>query len=290
MSLGGSILEWTGFGLMPLLSLLIEGLRRKIIARFQNRIGPPIYQPLFDMIKLIKKGRSTSRAWENLLFPISPLLYFLASYALFLFLPFRILYFPFDFILFIYLFVLSSALYSISGIVSNSPFSILGSMRELVLMVCYEMILAISIITFFTHANVLSFAEFNHTLMVLRVPVASFCIFIVALIETRITPFDTVEAETEIVASIETEYSGPWLAILELTKYLRLTFFIFLIVKLLFGYTNWLMFSILSLSTLFLMSFIHSTTCRYRVDQTFNILLLFLLLAIFEFIRIRLFV
>jgi NADH-quinone oxidoreductase subunit H len=159
-------------------------------------------------------------------------------------------------------------------------------MREIVLMVCYEIIFAISIITFSLYSGVESLVMFDQTFLLFKLPLASLCLLIVALIEMRITPFDTVEAQTEIMGSVETEYSGKNLALLELSKALRFTFFIFLIVTLFFGLKNILWFSVVSVIMLFVFIFLQATTCRYRLDQIFKTLIFVLLIAVIEFIRI----
>ena len=269
------------------ISLLFEGIRRKLIARMQNRIGPPVWQPFYDIIKLWEKGESDSKASENIFFRITPILYLITTFALFLFIPFPIISFPFDFILFIYILILSGALYILSGFASNSPYGSIGSMRETVLMVCYEIIFAVVIITFILYTNIESLISLNQTFLFLKLPLASLSLIIVALIEMRITPLDTVEAQTEIMGSVETEFSGKGLALLEISKDLKSVFFIFLITILFFGFKDVLIFSLISLIMLFVFTFLQATTCRYRLDQTFNLLIFILLLAIIELIRIN---
>ena len=102
-------------------------------------------------------------------------------------------------------------------------------------MLCYEIIFAIVLFTFVVFTDIQSLADFNETWMIWKLPVASVCLFIIALVETRITPFDTVEAHTEIIGSVETEFSGRSLALFEISSGLRLAFFVFLTTLLLFG-------------------------------------------------------
>lgn len=286
MILGESTLKLIGFLSVLPLSLLLEGIRRKILAMMQNRVGPPIHQPFYDILKLFGKGKSDSRAKKNTFFNIIPILYFLATYSLFLFVPFHIVRFEYDFILLIYIIVLSSALYVIAGFASNSPLGIIGSMRESMLMVCYEMVFTVSFLTFVVFSGISSLANFPQTLILLRLPVASICLFSVVLLETRVTPFDTIEAPTEIMGSVETEYSGKGLAFIELAKYLKLVFFSFLTAMLFFGFSNYL-FLATSLVIMFVLIFCQATTPRYKLNQTFNIFLILLLLAVIEFVRIK---
>ena len=287
MILNISILEFLFLILAIPIGLLFIGIKRKLIARMQNRIGPPIWQPFYDIIKLLEKNESDSAAKENVIFRNMPLIYLITTFSLFLFLPFPVISFHLDFILFIYIFILGGALYILLGVVSNSPYGYFGSMRDMTLMLCYEIIFAIVIFTFVIFTDIQSLADFNGSWLLLKLPIASACLFIIALIETRITPFDTVEAHTEIIGSVETEFSGKSLALFEISTGLRLAFFVFLMNLLFFGFKDLLTFSVISLIMLFLLTFCQATTCRYRLDQTINILIIVLFFAVIELIRIN---
>lgn len=268
-------------------SLLAEGIRRKILARMQNRIGPPIWQPVYDVIKLWKKAPSDTLAKKNIFFTITPILYFVITFALFLFIPFSIISFEYDFILFIYILVLDSLLYVLVGLASNNPYSIIGSTRELTLMVCYEIVFTIVIITIFVFNNVISLSQFNSLFLFWKLPIAAVCFFYVALVEIRVTPYDTVEAYTEVLESVKSEYSGKGLAFLEFAKALKLIFFAMLAVFLFIGLDNLLLFFILSILMVIVFAFTQATTCRYRIDQVFKIFTIVLVFAIIEFVRIK---
>ena len=287
MNLELSILRVLFLILVFPVSLIFEGLRRKLIARMQNRIGPPIWQPFYDVAKLLKKEEVNSLASENVLFKILPILTLISSFLLFFFIPFTIFSFHMDFILFLYIFILSGALYTLAGFASNSPFGQLGSMRDIVLMVCYETIFVVSIFSFIVYSNVDSIGSLDQRFLVLRLPLASVCLFVVALLESRITPLDTIEATTEIMGGVETEYSGKYLALLNIAKYLKFTFFVFLLSKLLFGFSSLLLFSLSSLAVLFILVLSQATTSRYSFDQTLNLLKVFVFIAVLEFVRIR---
>jgi len=155
------------------------------------------------------------------------------------------------------------------------------------LMLCYELIFAIVIFSFVVFSNIQSLSGFNENWMILKLPIASACLFIITLAEIRITPYDTVEAYTEIIGSAETEFSGRSLAFFEISKNLKLAFFMFLTSLLFFGFKDLLTFSITSLIVLFALTFTEATTCRYRLDQTLKILIIVLFFAVFEFIRIN---
>ncbi len=277
------------FALTPAFALFFEGIRRKLVARMENRIGPPIWQPFYDIIKLWKKKKSDSSAYGNIFFRISPFLYFLSALALFLFIPFSIISFSYDFILLIYITILCSGFYVLSGFSSDSPFGIVGSMREMITMVVYEICLAVVIFTFMIYSGALSFAGYNVNFAFLSLPISAFCLFLICSIEIKITPSDTAEAPTEIMDGYKTEFSGRGLVFLELVGYMKLTFFAFLAAFLLFGKIGALYTFLASLFFIFLFSFSQATTPRYRVDQVFKLYIIILILALLDLTRILVF-
>jgi len=156
------------FLLVPFIAMLYEGLHRKINARLQNRIGPPIIQPFYDIKKLFQKKKLKSQ--NDPFFNYSPFFYFLSTYALFLFIPFSIIAFNFDFVVLVYITILSSAFYVLAGLSSDNPFGIVGSMREMILMIAYEIALVIVIFNFMIKGGVFSLANFNSTFLLLVPP------------------------------------------------------------------------------------------------------------------------
>jgi len=271
------------FLLIPFIAMLYEGLHRKINARLQNRIGPPIIQPFYDIKKLFQKKKLKSQ--NDPFFNYSPIFYFLSTYALFLFIPFSIIAFNFDFVVLAYITILSSAFYVLAGLSSDNPFGIVGSMREMILMVAYEIALVIVVFNFVIRAGVLSLGNFDSTFLLLSAPISSAALAAILLVELHITPMDTSEAAAEIMSGSGTEYSGRSLAFFELATYLKRLFFVFLMPMLLFS-KDIIMILPLSLLFLFIYSFTQATTPRYRVDQAFKVCFLIMILALIDFIII----
>ena len=271
------------FILIPFLALLYEGIHRKINARLQNRIGPPIIQPFYDIKKLFSKKKLKSQ--NDPFFKYSPFLYFLTTYALFLFVPFSLISFQYDFVLLVYLTILASAFYVLSGLSSDNPFGVIGSMREMILMVVYEIVLVLTLFTFIIKVGILSFADFNSTLLLLSLPISSAGLIIVSLLELHVTPFDTTEAPTEIMSGSRTEYSGRNLAFMNMAMFTKRLFFVFLLSLLLFG-RDLLLLSIMSIIFLFIYTFLQATTSRYRVDQAFKVYVIVMIFVLIEFILV----
>ena len=275
------MLEIIFFLLIPFIALLYEGIFRKINARFQDRIGPPILQPFYDVMKLFEKKEIKNQ--NDPFFKYSPLLYFISIYALFLFIPFSLISFEYDFIFVLYLTILGSAFYVLSGLSSDNPFGIIGSAREMILMIVYEITLVVTVFSFIIKAGVLSFADFNSTLLLLSLPISSIALFVTSMIEVHITPFDTTEAHTEIMAGAVTEYSGTNLALMNLSMALKRLFFTLFLPMLFFG-NNMLIIIPMSLIFLFIYIVMQATTSRYRVDQAFKVYSIIMFLALVELI------
>ncbi len=271
------------FLLIPFIAMFYEGLHRKINARLQNRIGPPIIQPFYDIKKLLQKKNLKSQ--NDPFFNCSPFFYFLSTYVLFLFIPFSIIAFNFDFVVLVYITILSSAFYVLAGLSSDNPFGIVGSMREMILMIAYEIALVIVVFNFMIKGGVLSLANFNSTFLLLSIPISSAAMAAILIVELHITPLDTSEAAAEIMSGSGTEYSGKNLALFELATYLKRLFFVFLMPMLLFGRNIFIILP-LSLLFLFIYSFTQATTPRYRVDQAFIICFFIMILALVDFILI----
>lgn len=275
-------IEWLFLVFVIPLGILFEGIERKLTARFENRVGPPIWQPFYDIVKLFQKGGTDSRAKGNIFFRACPIIYFISAFFLFLFIPFQLLAFEYDFILLVYITILCSGIYVLMGFASNSPYSIVGSMRETIVMVAAEMVLAVVVFSFMLAHGVTSFASYPAGMPFLAAPLASVLLFFVVVLDVKLTPFDTAEAPTEIMQGYSTEFSSRSLAFLELGKYLKLVFFSFLATFLLFGPLQMWFFLPISLIILFFLTFEKVTTPRYRVDQTFKVFVPVLVLALLQ--------
>ena len=269
------------FLLVPFLALLYEGIYRKVYARFQNRIGPPVLQPFYDILKLFSKKKI--KRINDPFFKYAPILYFISIYVLFLFIPFSVISFEYDFIFVLYLTILASAFYVLAGLSSDNPYGIIGSTRDMILMILYEITLVITVFSFILKAGVLSFSDFNPSLLLLSLPISSLGLFITSMIEAHVTPLDTTEAPTEIMGGSRTEYSGSGLAFMNLSGALKRLFFTLLLPMLFFGKN---IFILLPMSFMFLILYTISqaTTSRYRVDQVFKVYSIIMFLVLIEFI------
>lgn len=266
------------FALVPFIAMLMEGIKRKLIARMQNRVGPPLLQPFYDVWKLLRKEGESSG-----FLGVIPMVALLASWSIFLFFPMPMVSFDFDFIFVFYIYVFVSIALILAGISSNSPYGILGSMREMVLMIAYEFAFFICVFTFFLYGSTTSFASMPSIPLIAKVPLTLISLLGVILLELRITPFDSAVAPSEIMAGYTTQYAGKDLALFELAEMVKK----FAVVSI-FAYLtypgNMIWFFIVTLGMYFLCAFSKVTNPRLRVDQTLGAFAFMLIVAFLNFL------
>jgi len=205
-------------GLAIFFSPFLEGIIRKLVAFVQSRIGPPIIQPYYDLLKLL--GKEEIQSSENFLFRFSPVLSFGVILLTAMLTPIGTkppLGFAGDIIVFVYLIALSGVLIVTSGVTSENPYGILGSAREMMLMLTVEPVLAIALITMGVKCGSMRFADMTawtlnegYSISMIIVGVALFLSIIAQLAKL---PFDIVEADQEIIGGPFIEQSGPRLAL-----------------------------------------------------------------------------
>jgi NADH-quinone oxidoreductase subunit H len=202
---------------------------RKVSARIQDRLGPTRVggrfgwlQSLADGIKLIQKEDLAPQAADKMLFRVAPYIVVVASFAVFMFLPFSEdwVAVSLDVGLFIALAVLSLEVLGIvlAGYSSGSKWALFGGMRETAQMVSYEVPLGITAVIPVAIAGTMNLGEIVQlqsgclsNWFLFRDPftfLAFFVFFTVTLASNKRAPFDLAEAESELVAGFHTEYSG----------------------------------------------------------------------------------
>jgi len=196
----------------PLIGGLLRGIDRKLTAHMQGRIGPPIIQNFYDLIKLLGKKPMVAG---------KPQLVF--AYAYLALVITAVVFFALRQDLLVVLFILCFACVClVLGALSvKSPYSQFGGHRELLQMLAYEPILFLAVIPIalktggFPIANIFEYGQ-----PLLPNLWLTFIALIIALdIVMRKSPFDISSSEhahQELVRGVITEYSGPYLAIIEL--------------------------------------------------------------------------
>ena len=156
-----STLAVAGFGII--LGLIYKGIDRKLSARMQGRIGPPIRQPFRDIVKLFTKENIIPENSIPWIFNMAPFIGLVSTISILLFIPIGgfepvlgglltdsygnpLIYG--DLILILYLLLIPSLAMVIGGFASGSPYSTVGAQREMATMISYEFPLAIIIVGF----------------------------------------------------------------------------------------------------------------------------------------------
>ncbi|QIB69219.1 NADH-quinone oxidoreductase subunit H [Aminipila butyrica] len=201
--------------LTPIVGGLLAGFDRIISARVQGRKGPPLLQPFYDVLKLIKK--------ENIEVNKTYKFYVYAS-LFFIILTAVIMLMGGDMLLAIFVLTLGAIFFAFGGYASQSPYSIIGAERELLQMMAYEPMVLITAAGLY----MVSKSFFISDMISQAVPAivylpAVFVGFVYILtFKLRKSPFDLSlghHAHQELVQGISTEYSGRELAIIEITHW-----------------------------------------------------------------------
>ncbi|MDI6710932.1 MAG: NADH-quinone oxidoreductase subunit H [Bacillota bacterium] len=204
--------------LAPLAGGLLYGIDRKVTARLQGRMGPPVVQPFYDFFKLAAKKRMmTSRgsgvwAWAYLLLTMTAFaLFFLGQ----------------DLLVVVLVLAFAGGALAYGAFAVRSPYAHLGAHRELLQMAAYEPILLLTVVMFametgsFTVSGVLAAGG----PLLPALPLTFLAVLIALGIKMRKSPFDIAACEhahQEIVRGVYTEYSGRYLALIELAHWYEL--------------------------------------------------------------------
>ncbi|HWQ09867.1 MAG TPA: complex I subunit 1 family protein [Holophaga sp.] len=202
---------------------LMLGAERRIVARLQGRIGPPVTQAFYDFVKLMAKEPAPRPASDTLLLTVLPLLAVGAMLGALALLPVLRLEggFAGDLILFVGLLELAPLCFVLAGFASRSIYGEVGAVREAVLSISGNVPFLVALMAMATSAGSLQVAPLAAgTPWMVRVP-ALLTILLCLPVKLRMNPFSIANAEQEVLAGPLTEYDGPRLALWELAHALE---------------------------------------------------------------------
>jgi NAD(P)H-quinone oxidoreductase subunit 1 len=215
-------------------------LERKISAAAQQRIGPEymgpmgILAPLADGLKLLFKEDTIPFNADPWLFTLGPVIVSIPVFLSYLIVPFGQNMVITDLGTAIFLWIALSSIQPIgllmSGYASNNKYSLLGGLRAVAQSISYEIPLALAVLAVVMISNSMSTLDIVNQQSgygilgwnIWRQPVGFMIFWIAALAECERLPFDLPEAEEELVAGYQTEYSGMKFALYYLASYVNL--------------------------------------------------------------------
>ena len=286
------VLVFPGFLFVFVCGLLLAGIDRKILARMQKRVGPPLLQPFYDFFKLMGKETIIPDAANRVVFRAAPLAALASLVVTMNFVPifsFSSFSFSADIILIIYLLTIPAVSLIVGGSASGSPYAGVGISREMVTMISYELPLILVLLAVakkagndafcFSLSGIVSWQQATVTGIAhwSLIP-AAIALLLVIPAEVGTQPFDTAEAETEICEGPLVEYSGAPLGIFKLNSAIKMFVMTSLFTCLFFGGIDTgivalnalILFAIDAGLTVLCMTFIHAITARLKIEHLFK--------------------
>ena len=258
--------------------LVYEWVDRKLVARFQNRIGPRWFQPLADTIKLLAKEEIIPAGVHKGLFITLPVVALTGALTAALYTPlfgFAPAYgFEGDLVVTLYLLSMMTLCMGLAGANTVSRFSLIGATRALTQMFSYEAPFLLALLGPAMAAGTWEIGKINvfaseNLWLILAQPIG-FVVAVVGLMgKLELPPFDAPEAETEIVAGALTEYSGRGFALFRLGKNVELVVGLTLLTAFyLGGLSNPIVFVLKTAALFLIVAGLQSLFARLKIDQT----------------------
>jgi len=277
---------------VPLVTVIfLIWVERKIAARIQDRLGPNrvgpfgLLQTFADLIKLLIKEDITPTAADRLLYNAAPLVAFASVVLIWGVIPYTPYHFGADLEIGVLYMVAVASLGTLAimtaGWASNNKYALLGAFRVVALLVSYEIPMVFALLVPVMLAGSMSLLEIVHAQggmwFGIMAPISAVLFFISAQAETGRAPFDLIEAESELVAGFNIEYSGMKFGMFFAAEFLHVFTNAILLVVFFFG--GWygplwqepliaFMWLGLKASVLYFISlWIRNTVPRLRIDQ-----------------------
>ena len=291
----GYVLIFPGFLFCFLAGMLLCGIDRKLVAKMQKRVGPPILQPFYDFFKLCGKETIIPASASKTTFLMAPLVGLAALVVIQLFIPvfsFSAFSGMADMIVILYLLLIPAMSIILGGAASGSPYAGVGLSREMVTIISCELPLVLVLLAVaktvgsamgtglcFSLSDIAAYQAMNGSLITkLSMIPAAVAMLLIIPGETGNHPFDAAEAETEICEGLLAEYSGAPLGVFKLSHAIKMLTLTSLFVALFLGglgtgivaLDGIILFLLCVVLTAVSISFVHAITARLKIEQIFK--------------------
>lgn len=257
------------FFLAPFIGGLFSGLDRKISAKMQGRIGPSIFQPFYDVIKLLSKQFIIVNRAQ---------IFLVISFLLTVVLTGCMFFGGSDILLCFFLLSTGATFLIFAACITNSPYGNLGASREMIQMMCYEPAVLLACIGFY-----LATGSFNVSTIIqadapaiLKTPGFFVAFIFILTIKLRKSPFDLSASHhphQELVKGITTDMGAKTLGLYEIAEWYEHVFLMGF-VGLFFVYKNpisYLFALVAILIVYFLEILIDNTSARVKWQTMFKL-------------------
>ncbi|BDU72802.1 respiratory chain complex I subunit 1 family protein [Mesoterricola silvestris] len=255
---------------------LMLGSERKVVARLQGRVGPPLTQGFYDFVKLLAKA-PVPRA-ETFLLTLLPILAVASTLGALALLPVGAGGFTGDLIVFVGLLEMAPLCSVLAGFASRSVYGEVGATREAVLGISGNVPFLAALLALASAAGSLQLAAVaGGAPWVVRGP-ALLALLACLPVKLRMNPFSVANAEQEILAGPLTEMDGPRLALWELAHALEWVVLAGLVAVLVVPGRGGA-FVLVSFAVVPLLGTLAAATARFKIDQAARFLWIWAVLA-----------
>lgn len=276
------LIVFPGILFQVLCGWVFEWLDRKLLARFQRRVGPRWFQPLADWIKLFGKENILPKGSNAFVLTLLPIISLCSVLTAGIYIPvarFSLFSFEGDLIVILFLLSVPTLAYYLAGIASIGVYSVLGGGRSILQFFSYEVPLLLAL----SGPAILAESWSIQKIMRSQVSMGPYILFqplgfilaVVGLIgKLKRDPLDIPKAKSEVVAGSLTEFTGIRLAFWHLVMDIQAVLGIFLIINLFLSWSNtiqpWLSAMIFIFECLLMILILSGTSAvfaRLRIDQ-----------------------
>ena len=201
--------------LAPIIGGLVAGIDRRITARMQGRVGPPILQSFYDVGKFFEKERAFVRVSQN---------FYILGYLVFIAFSGALFFAGGDLLLVIFALTLSHVFLVVGAYSVTSPYALIGAERELIQLMAVEPMIILVAVGFYLATGSFYVSDILASVqpMILLLPGIFVGFFYALTMRLRKSPFDIAtshHAHQEIVKGVTTEFSGSTLGMVEIAHW-----------------------------------------------------------------------